>query len=1682
MKRREPCAKGDSRSPPGAPWTTSPRPTGRAPPRPCLMTLAALLACRAMSTAAWYTLIFVAACTPAQLVGRLDYAENAKWSGEGEPVVGRESIIVAQARLRALFRNLHIQTRGVHRTEEYEVIEEVWCGLRGEGAAKVRLFRVQRYDERGLVTESEWYSSNTDEVDCESRAWTTVTSIDQSLLEAFDAIWQLGTGLDLQRDEELLELDAGLRRLVESPRVRADMSALLFVHGKTAPDRWTVGDRVFALVGNRTLVVLSFERGRLVGVDLPSRGALALLMAEEEAALDAADPMASGCDLAEHACRMVRGDDATRATECRALFEGRVTVDEPHAVRECLREEASAHYEAALAVGERALGRNDPAVILLALEYAWHLTVNGNDFTRADTIVHRVLDVTPTELKRFRLEPFDDAPWQRLSFVHDLSAFSNLGVDPVLGVMLHLHAVTRFVAERWRSIGESGRADLLIRRLGELTVSVITQPDTPMSIWLHDQSLLRVTLLEIALADASAATEASKSLVDAALTVLSFVRDFPDDQRHRTRLMDIAEKTVRFATELADVSIGDSLVDRVHGLVTTTLLDDTGLTKLFEPAIDAAVRSGRLDRAATLRARWTPIAVNIAASQRILADIEREDWESLASACKAIVRPEMLRRTARTCALGLARAAEETTVADASARYALASLAFTPVVLPHDTETPIKAFGVLHRRAPREAMLRARELLRVVGESEHEDYELVTLMRSAADAALADDDVAGAIGYLRNAMRAANSLRDLATVSRELLELEGRLGLESELAEDVYRLADRASTPAHSALLLQAVALLLVHGSNLGVARYALERADSLLNQGLDDDDARRVSQSISLARANIEFLAGNYKEAREQFEGVTGRGPYFAPERDLNATFGLAQLDMIAAEYDKAEGLLRWLAQRNEAAPAMRVMTLNALAQVALADGDAAEAREHAKRSLATAQAQSDSSLQAIPMVTLGIIDALVGRWNQAEQWLTDSIAQLDSSGRVGADIGILLQLAWVRAKRDDGAAEATVDRALTGFERALSARFTEFSLNDWLKATRRQLSGGLVDTTLAATSPIRDGATRARLVLRAAAIEKALAVDVRRETLSAIAIRGDTRIDKALEELRDLSARAAMADKRDDANSRVSLAGILARIDALERQFARAAPGAWARAASLDISAIQRALGPNEGLVEIIRASPPDFVRPALRSTSARYYAITLLSGDIALTDLGDAAEIDSLVSGFRTSKDMANSARQLYQRLVVPLQPALGVATALLVVPDGELALLPFEALVADDGSYLIERWSIRYLSSIRDLVRADFAPRDPTPPLLVGDVAFAGGLRHLRWTRREIDDLSKLSIFRGARILVEDAATKGTVAAHRAPRIIHLATHGFPFEHTGDSTRPDVLLRSGIALAAGRQSRDDGFLSAREVLALDLRGTELATLSACSTAVGATTTGQSVLGLGTALTIAGADSVLLTLWDVNDRSTAQFMRSFYGLLDRGESRADALRKVKIAALRDETLPVIDERLRNVRVSQEAGMPGVSPFWWAGFVLYGEGGKLRQEPTAAPRQPSAPASASSELGVEWRTPPPAGTPEAVCYAAIAALLRTNDRERWREIRPQLRSDLRFSEYMRRDMLHSWQKKLGTILLESGRAGFRSLGVKTSALEASVLIANSASDQPWNCRLVSDWTEGNAWRLSEF
>jgi CHAT domain-containing protein len=155
--------------------------------------------------------------------------------------------------------------------------------------------------------------------------------------------------------------------------------------------------------------------------------------------------------------------------------------------------------------------------------------------------------------------------------------------------------------------------------------------------------------------------------------------------------------------------------------------------------------------------------------------------------------------------------------------------------------------------------------------------------------------------------------------------------------------------------------------------------------------------------------------------------------------------------------------------------------------------------------------------------------------------------------------------------------------------------------------------------------------------------------------------------------------------------------------------------------------------------------------------------------------------------------------------------------------------------------------------------------------------------------------------------------------------------------------EPMLRSGLALAGANRAQgvagEDGILTALEAAGLDLWGTKLVVLSACETGVGEVRNGAGVYGLRRALVLAGSESQVMSLWQVNDAATRDLMVMYYRRLQSGTGRTEALRLVQLEMLKSREPRAGRQDRGLISVATEGVTDRSHPFYWAAFIQSGE-----------------------------------------------------------------------------------------------------------------------------------------------
>lgn len=369
-----------------------------------------------------------------------------------------------------------------------------------------------------------------------------------------------------------------------------------------------------------------------------------------------------------------------------------------------------------------------------------------------------------------------------------------------------------------------------------------------------------------------------------------------------------------------------------------------------------------------------------------------------------------------------------------------------------------------------------------------------------------------------------------------------------------------------------------------------------------------------------------------------------------------------------------------------------------------------------------------------------------------------------------------------------------------------------------------------------------------------------------------------------------------------------------------------------------------------QLIPLRPPgqDKLHPILK-TNTSFQSIICLYRQ-ALTD--------------RDHKLSGQIGQTLYDALIDPVQQKISHKHSLIIIPDGILAFLPFETLITHNKQYLVQQYIIRYIQSLTIdtlLKKREYSGEDRQPLLALGgaeyntentpergvtswqeqeilyretDRAMAANLpvgsayarlgfgswSNLPGTTEEVRQLTALvpgseALF-GSQVSeqrIKSYSQQGKLARYR---VLHFATHGVVV--------PEIPALSALVLSQlpDNKTGEDGYLRMDEIARLNIKA-DFVNLSACETGLGKIYNGEGVVGLTQSFLVAGANGLSVSLWQVNDKSTAAFMTKMYEIVqDNTMGYAQALNEVK-----------------KHFIHGDYGHEWKDPYYWSPFVYYGE-----------------------------------------------------------------------------------------------------------------------------------------------
>lgn len=747
----------------------------------------------------------------------------------------------------------------------------------------------------------------------------------------------------------------------------------------------------------------------------------------------------------------------------------------------------------------------------------------------------------------------------------------------------------------------------------------------------------------------------------------------------------------------------------------------------------------------------------------------------------------------------------------------------------------------------------------------------------------------------------------------------------------------------------------LHEGAELFLARIDLNAARSLLALGSLDEARVRATRVLSMGGAppdlsvRARILAGNafYEESRE------------SPPRlaDAKAAFHRALRDL---EEARASGLEVPDGAELEVTIAINLGNVLRAEASGLKGLEAAARRKEAielqDRALRGAHAAKLYRLAAVASGNIGELYLESGNLNGARGFVDWATARAREENLIETEWRCHWYLARIaEAEGDETAAEASYRKAeeivesyrssILDAERKMG--FLTDKMGLYRDLVRRHVARGRGDLALSAVERGKARTLTDSLGWRFLTLADSGQTDLYREFVGLVSRSQKTRLEPAT------SLIGVPTRPVDHAALRSRLAELRSRIEATvpRDHFLRALVGG----APLDAAEILAALPAGATLVEYFSLTDSLVAlvatgRPAVTGAPAGSgpagsgpaggvgSAPTGASGDRGGTIEAillpvTPRDLSRLVASFVLSGSAdAALAEELYRKIFAPVAPRI-VGRRVVVVPHGALHQLPFESLrVGPD--YLVARYEFTYLPAATMLRylrgRPAGASKDMTLLAVVDpDTDYDGDgkpdMPPLPFAREEVAGFAPM--FARREILVGAEAAKGRTddrAGHFD--VIHYACHGeFYPERPWDSALflapPSLGAGSVVALAGSVDGtrKADGRLRASEVYGLDLRRSRLVALSGCETGRGRTLPGDDTMGIATAFLHAGARSLLVSLWKVEDRATSALMRAFYRKwVDEGKRGAEALRESKLELL-------------------AGGFP--HPRQWAAFVLVGD-----------------------------------------------------------------------------------------------------------------------------------------------
>lgn len=599
----------------------------------------------------------------------------------------------------------------------------------------------------------------------------------------------------------------------------------------------------------------------------------------------------------------------------------------------------------------------------------------------------------------------------------------------------------------------------------------------------------------------------------------------------------------------------------------------------------------------------------------------------------------------------------------------------------------------------------------------------------------------------------------------------------------------------------------------------------------------------------------GKHNVARREF--VKGAGLYTDEGNAIGAAIAKTELAFLEVSRGESEPALQILAEVEDIlrssenprhaliADLLRSETFVRLGKSGIAEGLLESVGERAEKYEYRPVLQSALNL-------LGKISAVMGESKKAEAYFLKSIALIEQTrGEIAADEFRI----------------ALLSTNLQPFDNLLDLYLQKCDLEKAFAVTERSRSRSLTDSMSSAGLAIYSKDAPKRLTEKVAALREELNWYYSRSNRASTA-----EIDEIARETR----------KREKA-----LTDLLRQIDSIA-----SSDRGGRRSDEFSLKKLQKQLGPNRVLIEYVNG------RESFSAFVVTESDLTFVS-DLAAEDVIDRlrGDLHFQFSGMRYGKKLPAAferqlktradlvLKKLHEKLIAPLQNLTG-ARELVIVPAGTLNYLPFQSF-HDGAGYLIERHRVTYAPSAAVWQTLDArSPRRIRKALFVG---FAN--ERIPQVNDEVRDLA--AMYPNSKKLIGSDATFAAFKTE-APKydLLHIACHG--------QFRADNPMFSSLHLA-------DGWITVRDIYAQRLKAS-LVTLSACETGLNQVSAGEEILGLTRGFLSAGADSLVLSLWTVNDEATREIMRDLYSELRSGTAASESLRRAQIEQIRKNRHPYL------------------------------------------------------------------------------------------------------------------------------------------------------------------------------